>query len=517
MVSESAIALQDTILIIDDSPDNLRVLSKTLQAYGYAVRCVTNGVMAFASIQNSPPSLILLDIRMPEISGYELCQQIKQNSDIRDIPVIFLSALNDVQDVVKAFQVGGVDYITKPFQAEEVIARIQNQLTIQDLKKRLFAQNQNLLREIDERKKFEQALCQEIQRRTLTEASLQDAKNAAEAANFVKTRFLSQMSHELRTPLNIILGFTALLQEEAAFTPAHRDYLTTINESAEQLLKIINTVLSLTRAESSQLSLDEQEFDLHHLLDSIVALWQPKALEKGLRFEFHRTPEVPQQIFADESKLRQILMSLLEKAVQITDRGHVRIKIDVESPPASPGEEVNLIVEMQDSGKGAFWGELGTVFQLFSQTTTESHQDQELAQDVGLSLLLIRQLAQLMRGNVTLNSAAQESIVRVNLLVQSANSPCTPNLVGLQPYTLQSSPEDENLTAEALTSVMWHVMSQGWLMQLHQAAIKGFDRQILQLLQEIPASHVASARILETWTRNFQFDRIIEITQQFMR
>lgn len=522
MASDTAIAAEETILIIDDSPDNLRVLSKTLQAYGYAVRCVTNSVMAFASIQNSPPSLILLDIRMPEISGYELCQQLKQNPDIQDIPIIFLSALNEVQDVVKAFQVGGVDYITKPFQTEEVIARIQNQLTIQNLKKRLFVQNQSLLREIDERKKFEQALCQEIQRRTLIEASLQDAKNAAEAANFVKTKFLSQMSHELRTPLNIILGFTALLREESAFTSAHQDYLATINESAEQLLKIINTVLSLTRTESSQLSLEEQEFDLHHLLDSIVVLWHPKALEKGLNFEFHRTPEVPQHICADESKLRQILMNLLEKAIQTTDRGHIKIKIDVESQPSFPNEKFNLIIQTQDTREETLLGEIDTVFQLFSQDTfsqtpssqdtAESNQYQKVAQDLGLSLLLIRQLAQLMRGNVTLTSSAeQENIVRVSLLVQAVNSPSKPSRP--QPYTLQSIPENENLTMEALKPVM----PESWLLQLHHAAVKGFDRQILQLLQEIPISHAASARTLEGWARNFQFDRIIEITQQFMQ
>lgn len=125
------------ILVVDDVIENLRFLTDVLTQRGYKVRCVTNGQMALRTIRNHPPDIILLDIKMPEMDGYQVCEALKGDEATSEIPVIFLSALDEVIDKVKAFQVGGVDYITKPFQAEEVIARIQTQLTIQQQKQQL--------------------------------------------------------------------------------------------------------------------------------------------------------------------------------------------------------------------------------------------------------------------------------------------------------------------------------------------------------------------------------------------
>ena len=119
-----------TILIVDDSADNLRVLSSTLSEYSYDVRCAKSGVTALQAIQIELPDLILLDIRMPDMDGYEVCKQLKSEPRTQQIPIIFISALGDALDKVKAFSIGGADYITKPFQAEEVVVRIQNQLNL---------------------------------------------------------------------------------------------------------------------------------------------------------------------------------------------------------------------------------------------------------------------------------------------------------------------------------------------------------------------------------------------------
>ncbi|AFY35328.1 PAS domain S-box protein [Calothrix sp. PCC 7507] len=143
-----------TILIVDDTLANLQILSATLSVTGYAVRGVSSGLMAVNEARLSLPDLILLDIKMPEIDGYEVCQRLKADEITRDIPVIFLSALQDVFDKVKAFKSGGVDYITKPFQVEEVFARVENQLTIQKLQKQLKKQNAQLLWEIQERQRY---------------------------------------------------------------------------------------------------------------------------------------------------------------------------------------------------------------------------------------------------------------------------------------------------------------------------------------------------------------------------
>jgi diguanylate cyclase (GGDEF)-like protein len=144
------------ILIVDDILDNLRVLSTSLSSNDYHIRCVKNGDMALITAEKEPPDIILLDIKMPGMNGYEVCEKLKANPITRDIPVIFLSAFDDVLDKVKAFSVGGVDYITKPFQIEEVIARIQNQLVLQAAKEEISQLNADLERKVEIRtKKFE--------------------------------------------------------------------------------------------------------------------------------------------------------------------------------------------------------------------------------------------------------------------------------------------------------------------------------------------------------------------------
>lgn len=146
------------ILIVDDSRDNLRLLSGILVQEGYVVRPVLDGVLAISSAQTNPPDLILLDIMMPGMTGYEICEKLKTDEALRDIPVIFISALNSVMDKVKAFSIGGVDYITKPFQPQEVLARIRTHLTIRQLQHTLQQKNLELEQEIRERKRIEDAM-----------------------------------------------------------------------------------------------------------------------------------------------------------------------------------------------------------------------------------------------------------------------------------------------------------------------------------------------------------------------
>ena len=150
----------NNILIVDDTPDNLRLLSKTLIQEGYKVRCAVNGSMALLTIKAKLPDLILLDINMPDMDGFEICRQLKKSQTTRDIPIIFVSALDEIFDKVKAFEVGAVDYISKPFQIPEVISRVNNQLNIQNLRKQLVQKNQLLEIEVMNRISAEQEIRQ---------------------------------------------------------------------------------------------------------------------------------------------------------------------------------------------------------------------------------------------------------------------------------------------------------------------------------------------------------------------
>jgi diguanylate cyclase (GGDEF)-like protein len=164
--------MEANIIVVDDTRENLRLLSNILKEQGYQVRPVPLGSRALAAAKSRPPDLILLDIMMPEMDGYEVCSELKADRRTRDIPIIFISALNDTVDKVKAFSQGGVDFITKPFQTEEVLARVKTHLTIRNLQKELEARNQELARlvnidgltKIANRRYFDEYLQQEWQR-----------------------------------------------------------------------------------------------------------------------------------------------------------------------------------------------------------------------------------------------------------------------------------------------------------------------------------------------------------------
>jgi diguanylate cyclase (GGDEF)-like protein/PAS domain S-box-containing protein len=177
--------LKPLILVVDDLPDNLRVLSATLAEQGYRVRCAKSGSMALMAAQSVPPDLILLDVKMPDMDGYEVCQKLKSHTITSDIPVIFLSALDDVIDKVRGFEVGGVDYVTKPFKVEEVLARINNHLALQNAKAEIRALNSELENRVRQRTEqletANQKLKQEISERQKAEDLLQESEERLES------------------------------------------------------------------------------------------------------------------------------------------------------------------------------------------------------------------------------------------------------------------------------------------------------------------------------------------------
>ena len=193
------------ILIVDDIPDNIRLLSDILTKQGYQVRKSLNGKMALKAIAASIPDLLLLDINMPEMNGYQLCKQLKLDPKTKGIPIIFISGISETLDKVKAFNCGGVDYITKPFQIEEVLVRINNQLTIQRQQKKLTAQNYALKQEIDRRKQAEASLLlanQELERLAIID-SLTKVANRHRFDQYLEQEW-SRMSRR-KSPLSLIL------------------------------------------------------------------------------------------------------------------------------------------------------------------------------------------------------------------------------------------------------------------------------------------------------------------------
>ena len=198
--------MTEDILIVDDNPANIHLLAGLLSKRGFKIRKATSGQLALIAVAQKKPDLILLDARMPKMDGYEVCRQLKSQAATSSIPVIFISALNQTADKIKAFQVGGVDYVTKPFQIEEVSARVDAQLKLNQLQQQLTAHNHSLE--------------DKVNRRT---QQLEDANYKLSLLNKAKTDFLRLISHELRTPLNGLLGATEMAFSEMQNVPGFAD------------------------------------------------------------------------------------------------------------------------------------------------------------------------------------------------------------------------------------------------------------------------------------------------------
>ena len=210
---------KESVLIVDDNRDILRLLSQMLADEGYKVQTAANGAQALAAVQGAPPDLILLDIMMPEMDGYEVCQHLKADAETRDIPVIFISAIDATRDKVRALTVGGVDYVTKPFQIKEVLARVATHLSLRALQKRLQSTSDELARQLEE----------------------------LQARNEELDAFANTVARDLKAPLTSIIGYADTLEKlyDKLSEEDLREFLNTIASSGRKMDKIIDELLLL--------------------------------------------------------------------------------------------------------------------------------------------------------------------------------------------------------------------------------------------------------------------------------
>lgn len=294
------------IVVVDDTADNLHVLSSMLTERGYDVRGVTSGVFALQAVKVAPPDLILLDIHMPEMDGYDVCMALKADPQTCKIPIVFISALNEVIDKVKAFSVGGVDYITKPFQLEEVLVRVENQLNLLRMQRQLEEQNEQLQ--------------QEIQDRMQAEASLKEMLELRED--------LSRMIvHDLRNPLTTILLYSDFLLRRGELQDRARQSAEVIQSTAQQLELMINDLLLMAKMESGKLVLNCTQVNLNHLVMEVIENLRAIADQRTIELISH-LPEDNQPIAIDANLFRRVLDNLISNAIKFSSAGS-RVTVQV--------------------------------------------------------------------------------------------------------------------------------------------------------------------------------------------
>ncbi|MCH2206494.1 MAG: response regulator [Lentisphaerales bacterium] len=361
------------ILVVDDTIKNLQLLCCLLQENtDYLVNVARNGVEALDIVQKINFDVILLDINMPVMDGYETCQKLKTDAAYSHIPIIFLTAQSDQKSIFKAFEYGAVDYLVKPFNGQELTMRVKTQLELK-------AHRDNLELLVEERT-------------SKLAKALEDLKKSSK----IKDEFLATMSHEMRTPMNGIMGLSSLLAAED-LSVEQSSYVHNIQKSLSQLQFIVDNLFEYTFLESSEASVTEQETVVVDFINEVAEATKAASKEKGLDFILFMADNLPNSVAVDSWKLTKALSQLLDNALKFTNEGFIQFSVDI----TGAGDGQNLVFEVSDSGIGISESDFEKIFDKFTQVDSSATRNYE---GVGIGLALSQKLVKVLGGKIDIQS-----------------------------------------------------------------------------------------------------------------
>lgn len=377
---------QYTILIVDDNPTNLKVLFDYLEQYGFEILVARDGESALRRAVQARPDIILLDVVMPGTDGFQTCLRLKARELTRDIPVIFMTALASPDNKVKGFEVGGIDYVTKPLQYEEVLARVSTHLRIRDLQARLEAQN-SLLTEKNTQ------LEHEVQARKRIENKLKRVNRQLKEANASKDQLFSIIAHDLRAPFTALLSLseTVIHYIDDYSKDDIRENMLKIRTSSEAVYSLLENLLAWSRLQRGMLRYQPDQVALADIAANTIDLFRSQAEQKQIRLM--NLIEQGITAYADKSMVETIIRNLLSNALKFSSAGDT-----IDMSATQTGEQVEVMIA--DTGVGI---DPNIVPKLFEKTPY-SNRGTAGEHGTGLGLSLCKELVEKSRGHIWVES-----------------------------------------------------------------------------------------------------------------